>query len=128
MFAKDTQQEPHTFYSIDHYPSNGTQPEEQLSKRGLQKVDNHVQFSNDMTVEMQQRLWNLRPQATKHFPSKLSVCLGMHVIIKYNIATECGVTNGAEGTVVGWKSRDIGKGKKALVTLFVKLINVPTPV
>ncbi|KAI0346343.1 hypothetical protein BDW22DRAFT_1405228 [Trametopsis cervina] len=42
-------------------------------------------------------------------------------MIKKNKATECGVTNGAEGVVVGWKSRPIDKEHSTLEILFVKL-------
>ena len=44
----------------------------------------------------------------------------MPVMIKYNEATECGVTNGAEATVVDWISSAIeGTDKEALDILFV---------
>jgi len=44
-------------------------------------------------------------------------------MIKYNEATECCVTNGAEAVVVGWKSHLIAEGRETLDTLFVKLVN-----
>ena len=78
-----------------------------------------------MDLKTQQRLWNLRPEFTKNLPSQLSICIGMPVMIKYNVATECGVTNGAEGIIVGWKAYNIDDGKQALHTLFVKLISPP---
>lgn len=45
-------------------------------------------------------------------------------MIKKNKATELGVTNGAEGIVVGWKSRPIDTDHNALDVLFIKLIAV----
>ncbi|KAF8582870.1 hypothetical protein K439DRAFT_1311826, partial [Ramaria rubella] len=59
---------------------------------------------------------------------KLSLCIGMPMLIKKNIATECCVTNGAEGTVVGWRI-NYKKHQNNLApiakVLFVKLTNPP---
>ena len=52
----------------------------------------------------------------------------MPVMIKVNEATECGVTNGAEGEIVGWTSRPISEDQFALDTLFVKLTAAPTSI
>ncbi|KAF8582903.1 hypothetical protein K439DRAFT_1647404 [Ramaria rubella] len=52
----------------------------------------------------------------------------MPVLVKHNIATPCCVTNGAEGTVVGWKSSKLTKDKNVLDILFVKLKNPPMPI
>ena len=49
-------------------------------------------------------------------------------MIKVNEATECGVTNGAEGEIVGWTSRPISENQFALDTLFVKLTAAPTSI
>ncbi|KAF8577695.1 hypothetical protein K439DRAFT_1649023 [Ramaria rubella] len=51
-----------------------------------------------------------------------------NVLIKHNIATPCCVTNGAEGTGVGWKCSELTKDKKILDVLFVKLKNPPSPI
>ena len=48
---------------------------------------------------------------TDNRPGKLSICIGMPVMIKYNEATECCVTNGTEAEVVGWTSRPIDESK-----------------
>ena len=50
------------------------------------------------------------------------------VLIKYNQAVELNVTNGAEGTVVGWQSYPIGDNKFALDTVFILLTNPPSSV
>ena len=49
-------------------------------------------------------------------------------MIKKNKATECGVTNGAEGIVVGWKARSIDSTHETLDVLFVKLTSPPSPI
>ncbi len=51
------------------------------------------------------------------------------MLIKYNEATECCVTNGAETRVVDWISYIHPQSKKKMLkTLFVELINPPTPI
>lgn len=70
---------------------------------------------------MQNLLWDVCPTRSNHHPGKLTICYGMPILIKHNEATEAGVTNGAEGTVIGWNSRPIGDGKETLETVFVKL-------
>ena len=52
----------------------------------------------------------------------------MPVMIKHNEATECCVTNGAEGEVVSWISKPIADGKNALETLFICLTCPPCPI
>lgn len=52
----------------------------------------------------------------------------MPVMIKINVATECCVTNGVEGAVVGWTSRPVSEDKLALDTLFGKLTAAPSKV
>ncbi|KAF8577631.1 hypothetical protein K439DRAFT_1309847, partial [Ramaria rubella] len=59
---------------------------------------------------------------------KFSICHGMPVLVKHNIATPCCVTNGAEGTVVGWKCSRLTKDKRVLDVLFIKLKNPPVPI
>ena len=52
-------------------------------------------------------------------------------MIKRNIATELGMTNGAEGNVVGWKASTFkfnGSDYPCIETLFVELKNTPFPV
>src|SRR6266487_3635204 len=60
-----------------------------------------------------------------HFAGKLSLCLGMPVMIRNNDATELCITKGQEGFVVGWQSSKGPHGRKVLDTLFVKLDNPP---
>ena len=59
--------------------------------------------------------------ATENFPGKLSLCLGMPVMIRNNDATKLCITKGQEGFVVGWQAEKGPHGKRVLDTLFVKL-------
>jgi hypothetical protein len=53
----------------------------------------------------------------------------MPVLIKYNQATECCITNGAEGKVVDWiYTTNPSNGTKNLDTLFVELQNPAKPI
>ncbi|KAI0323674.1 hypothetical protein GY45DRAFT_1349728 [Cubamyces sp. BRFM 1775] len=101
-FAAETRQPLTTFYSVD-------------------KLSADVDYN---AAKMQHK--NLSHTLTDHLPGKLTLCIGMPVMIKTNEATECCVTNGAEGVVVGWKSKPISEDKETLETLFVKLTAAPT--
>ncbi|KDQ57392.1 hypothetical protein JAAARDRAFT_97100, partial [Jaapia argillacea MUCL 33604] len=74
---------------------------------------------------LQQALWSLPHSMTEHHAGKLSLCKGLPVMVKFNKATECCVTNGAEATVYDWDDEVLPTGQKALKTLFVKLKNPP---
>jgi len=45
-------------------------------------------MSNEISSTLQKVIWDLPPSATNHFPGKLSLCIGMPVIIRNNDATE----------------------------------------
>ncbi len=78
---------------------------------------------------MQRVLWDLPPDASDHRSGTLKLCKGLPILIKYNEATECCVTNGAEAKVVDWISYTNAQSKKeVLKTLFVELLNPPTPI
>ncbi|KAF8588309.1 hypothetical protein K439DRAFT_1645512 [Ramaria rubella] len=100
-YAQDTKQPLHHFYSMDTLGS--------------------PKASNILSPELQH-------VASQHFAGKISICHGMPVLVKYNIATPCCVTNGAEGTVVGWKCSKLTKDKQVLDVLFVKIKNPPVPI
>ncbi|KAJ3557014.1 hypothetical protein NM688_g1702 [Phlebia brevispora] len=76
-----------------------------------------------MTDVLRQRLWDLPAAASKHIPGKLSLCIGMPVMLKHNEATELCATNGAEGFVVSWDSAVMKSGHNRLLTVFVRLKN-----
>src|ERR1700678_211742 len=79
--------------------------------------------------EMQEILWNQLPSTTdKHIAGKLSLCIGLPIMIRHNFATELCITKGQEGYVYGWQSTIGSKKQRILDTLFVKLKNPPSPV
>ncbi|KAF8585303.1 hypothetical protein K439DRAFT_1646645 [Ramaria rubella] len=81
-----------------------------------------------LTTMEQWVLWNLPPDMTDHKEGKLSLCLGMPILIKKNIATECCVTNRAEAIVVGWQLNEVNIGNLTVPVadvLFVELVNPP---
>ena len=85
-----------------------------------------VRKTNVITPHLQTLLWNQPPASSnKHVAGKLSLCVGMPVMLKHNEATECCMTKGAEGTVVGWQSSERPEGQNILDTLFVRLTNPP---
>ncbi|KAJ7486831.1 hypothetical protein FB451DRAFT_1127073 [Mycena latifolia] len=66
------------------------------------------------------------PCTTNEFiPGKLSLCVGMPVMLRATDATEMCITKGQEGAVVGWDESVGPMGQKVLDTLFVKLIKPP---
>ncbi|KAF9550778.1 hypothetical protein CPC08DRAFT_601496, partial [Agrocybe pediades] len=70
-------------------------------------------------------MWNAPPSFSDHIPGKLSLCVGLPVIIRHNYATELCMTKGQEGIVRGWDSYKGPHGKMCLETLYVKLLNPP---
>ncbi|KAJ3872528.1 hypothetical protein F5051DRAFT_463408 [Lentinula edodes] len=82
---------------------------------------------NEMTDEVQHLLWTLNHSASdSHIPSKLSLCIGMPVMIRRNLATELCMTKGQEGIVYGWQTKRGTRNQMMLDVLFVKLINLPS--
>jgi hypothetical protein len=74
-----------------------------------------------MTSSLQKQLWDIPPVDPEHLPGRLTLCVGMPVMIKHNEATECSVTNGTDCVVVGWQSTTV-HDTRTLETLFVRLI------
>ena len=74
-----------------------------------------------MNPALQKVIWNILSSATKHFLSKLSLCIGMPVIIRNNDATRLCITKGQEGHVMGWQAGRGIHGQCVLITLFIKL-------
>ncbi|TFK82753.1 hypothetical protein K466DRAFT_499733 [Polyporus arcularius HHB13444] len=125
-FARENGQVLQTFYCRDKLAAESDSSD--MSRRQRQNKVNPKRATNIVNPELQELLWNLSPELTEHHPGKLSICVGMPVMIKINVATECYVTNGAEGVVVGWTSRLVSEDKLALDTLFVKLTAAPSKV
>ena len=123
-FAQDTGQKLTNFYSTDKWgkevdPASKT-------KWGKSKIAAKAKHkSNDMDFDDQLQVWKVRHGATDNFAGKLSLCLGMPVMIRNNDATELCITKGQEGFVAGWQSKQGPHGKRVLDILFVELKNPP---
>ena len=77
--------------------------------------------------QIQHALWEQPTCAnTKLIPGKLSICIGMPIIIRNNAATEMCITKGQEGIVYAWRSHKLPNNKDVIDTLFVELANLPT--
>jgi hypothetical protein len=116
-FATDTGQTLTDFYSVDTLgvecdPVTGRKPRGRPKKTTICKI---------ISPKLQNILWNLRYSASEHVPGKLSLCIGMPVMIRNNDATELCITKGQEGHVVGWDAKLGTSGQRILETLFVKL-------
>lgn len=125
-FVKEVKKDLEYFYSLDKLHTNVKE-----RKQNIRKEMNHIdplRNNNTLTINDQQYLWNLPPSSTSHHPGKIGICVGMPIMIKKNKATECSVTNGAEGVVVGWKSRALDLNHNTLEMIFVKLTANPTPI
>src|ERR1700727_577246 len=118
-FAAETGQTLTDFYSIDRFGSPPDAAEKQ--SRGRKSKASKRNVSNEISPALQKIIWNLPPSATNHFPSKLSLCIGIPVIIRNNDATELCITKGQEGHVVGWQAGRGIHGQRVLNTLFIKL-------
>jgi len=119
-FAEETNQQLTHFYSED---SKKDADDDKIDKRKKYK---HRMISS-LNPTLQKILWNLpHSSGSKHIPGKLSLCIGLPVIIKCNTATELCITNGQEATVIGWQSKLGSADQLILDTLFVELNNPPT--
>ena len=119
-FASDTKQNLTNFYSIDKW---GKDIDSSVKKRQRMSSSKSLYVKSDIDFADQKEIWKVRHGATENFAGKLSLCLGMPVMIRNNDATELSITKGQEGFVVGWKSIQGTHGKTALETLFVQLDN-----
>ena len=118
-FAQETGQSLTDFFSDDSPRVTQADPEE---AKGVKRVA-------ELTNEMKDGLWSQPPSSTdKHIAGKLSLCIGLPVMIRYNFATEMCMTRGQEGFVYGWQSKTGLSGQLVLDTLFVKLKDPPSHV
>jgi hypothetical protein len=122
-FAAETGQKLMNFYSIDKWGKGADPAERQGKSKKIASKSKHK--SNEIDFEDQREIWKLRHGATDGFAGKLSLCLGMPVMIRNNDATELCITKGQEGIVVGWQSSRGSFGKQVLDTLFVRLDSPP---
>jgi len=122
-FACETGQSLVDFYSEDVVKLNNRSNTSKPSAPGS------VCKINTLSLSVQKILWEQPHSATsKHIAGKLSLCVGMPVMIRCNVATELCITKGQEGFVYGWKSSQGSHGQQVLDTLFVKLSNPPLSV
>ena len=119
-FAEETGQQLTHFYSIDKLGNVGLE----RKKRGS-RASKKISANIDIPDNVQKTLWESSPHSSEHFPGKLSLCLGMPIMIRNNDATELCITKGQEAYVVGWDAIDGPKGQKVLETLYLELKNPP---
>ena len=123
-FAKETNQHLIDFYSSDKWVIYEDIPEKVTGHKRRKRVK-ATESNTSITKADQEKLWELPHHATQHFPGKLSLCIGLPVMLRNNDATELCLTKGQEGTVAGWQSYVGPHGKLVLDTLFVRLTNPP---
>ncbi|KAJ7187207.1 hypothetical protein C8R46DRAFT_880612, partial [Mycena filopes] len=117
-FAKDTGQTLVAFHSIDRISARS--PDKGKWKGTLQSEIKR------MTPGLQRRLWDAMPSTTNEYiPGKLSLCIGMPIMLRANDATELCITKGQEAVVCGWHSGVGPSGQEVLETLFVRLCDPP---
>jgi hypothetical protein len=115
-FAQETGQSLVDFYSDDSPCGTQTDTEK---VRSVKRV-------GEISDDMRDALWSQPPSSSdKHVAGKLSICIGLPVMIRYNYATEICMTRGQEGFVQGWQSKKGTNGQVVLDTLFVKLKDPP---
>ena len=126
-FAAETKQSLVDFYSIDTVPIDDS--EEDGDKRKIYRGRRRAVKNGIIPDEIQEILWEQPACAnTKLIPGKLSLCIGLPIMIRNNTATEMCMTKGQEAIVYGWRSHKGQKDKDILDTLFVELISPPTPI
>jgi hypothetical protein len=119
-FAKETGQKLTHFYSVDKWGKDAD-PANKIKWGKSKAASKSKHKSNEIDFDDQHQIWNVRHGSTEHFAGRLSLCLGMPVMIRNNDATELCITKGQEGFVVGWQAKKGPHGKRILDTLFVKL-------
>ncbi|KDR76172.1 hypothetical protein GALMADRAFT_67588, partial [Galerina marginata CBS 339.88] len=119
-FAKDNNRKLHHFYSVDSI----VPPSPASGGRRKKYID-----ITKIAPRLQEKLWRLPPSAGKdQIAPRLSLFMGMPIMIRHNEATELCITRGQDGTVWGWESAELTDGKETLKTLFVKLNKPPRDV
>ncbi|KAJ3475999.1 hypothetical protein NLI96_g11457 [Meripilus lineatus] len=124
-FASETGQSLHRFHCIDSSGRSNNIASVAADRKKQRRAMGACRKSNLVPAREQQQLWSLPPSLTLHVPSKLDVCIGLPVMLKFNEATELCATNGAEANVVSWESAPSIHGTQCLKTLFVKLKDPP---
>ena len=121
-FAEETNQQLTHFYSDDSPKQKDDDAQQRKKKRKAKTL-------HEINPALQKLLWDLpHSSADKHVAGRLSLCIGLPVMIKCNAATELCITNGQEATVVWWQSKLGSKEQLMLDTLFLELKNPPSQV
>ncbi|EJD35910.1 hypothetical protein AURDEDRAFT_21949, partial [Auricularia subglabra TFB-10046 SS5] len=115
-YAQDYGEKLSTFYSVDSV-GEGDDVDTGRRKKGRKR------WITGISNSLRQLLWDLPHYDSSNVPGTLHLCKGMPVIIKKNLATECGVTNGGEGVVIDWIAHNISEDKQTLDVVFVQLTN-----
>jgi hypothetical protein len=128
-FAAENNQTLTSFYSIDRWRDPEVSRRRGRLNRPKKILVDPVCKTNVFSSLLQKALWE-QPHASsnKHVPGKLTLCVGMPVMLRHNDATECCITKGAEATVVSWQSIEGPEGQRVLDTLFVRLEHPPKTV
>jgi hypothetical protein len=128
-FAAENNQTLTSFYSIDKWRNPDEGKGQKRHGRTNKNLVDPARKKNTLSPQLQEILWE-QPHASsnKHIPAKLTLCVGMPVMLRHNDATECCITKGAEATVAGWQSTQGPAGQNVLDTLFVKLKDPPKTV
>jgi hypothetical protein len=122
-FASDTGQQLTHFFSVDCLGNT-----ELERKRRRSRASKKISAKVDIPIDIQKALWDSSPHSSEHFPGRLSLCLGMPIMIRNNDATELCITKGQEAYVVGWDAISGTKGENILETLYLELKNPPKPI
>ena len=122
-FARETGQELTHFYSIDKLGNADL-----VRKKRGSRASKKTSASIDIPTDVQTNLWESSPHTSEHFPGKLSICLGMPMMIRNNDATELCITKGQEAYVVGWDVKIGPHSRNNLETLYLELKNPPKTV
>ena len=122
-FAAETGQTLTHLFSIDSVVSKD--PEDPQPRKFNAGQKRTVQVKHGSIPEaIQNALWEQPTSAnSKLIPGKLSICVGMPVMIRNNAATEMGITKGQEAIIHAWDSHKTTDGIDVLDTLFVELTN-----
>jgi hypothetical protein len=130
-FAEENGRELHSFYSIDRWkdPDELKNCGRKPPGRPRKILLDPIRKTDCVSPALQKILWE-QPHASsdKHVPGKLTLCIGLPVMIRHNDATECCITKGAEASVVNWQTIKGPEGQTVLDTLFVKLKDPPKSV
>ncbi|KAF8802855.1 hypothetical protein BYT27DRAFT_7226214 [Phlegmacium glaucopus] len=95
-------------------------------RKGIQR-SKKASADVNIPINIQQILWNCSPHSSEHFPGKLSLCLGLPVMIRNNDATELCITKGQEAYIIGWDAIEGPQKQNVLETLYLELKHPPKP-